>query len=45
MFEIGVENMQQTRVSVETGSFTGLFLFITYKHFSHRMISTMNAEW
>ena len=30
----------ETRVSVETGSSTGLFLFITYKHFSHRRKST-----
>ena len=29
-----------TRVSVETGSSTGLLLFNTYKHFSRRRIST-----
>ena len=29
-----------TRVSIETGSSTGPFLFISYKHFSHRRILT-----
>ena len=37
-----VKVMRSTRVSVETGSSTGLFLFIPYKHFSHRWKST---EW